>query len=173
MPGLGSWAVANPVDVHLNRFPPEQRAALEQVRRTIRAALPLAEEGLAYRMPTFRIEGIAVVSYDGFTKHNSLFPMSGSVTERMADELTGFEMTKGSIHFPLDTPFPTRLLRRVIGIRIDDINASFPRKSGEMKRFFANGVLREHGRMRGGVKVGKWTTYDRGGRAVKVTDFGR
>ena len=161
------------VDAHLKRFPREQRAALEQVRRAIRAALPLAEEGLAYRMPTFRIDGIAVVSYDGFTKHNSLFPMSGSVTERLADALAGFQMTKGSIHFPLDTPFPARLLRRIIAIRIDDINASFPRASGEMRRFFANGVLRERGRMRNGVKVGTWTSYDRTGRVVKVTDFGR
>lgn len=189
--------MVNPVDTHLKRFPREQRAALEQVRRTIRAALPLAEEGLAYRMPAFRIDGIAVLSYDGFSRHNSLFPMSGSVTERLAAALAGFEMTKGSIHFPLDSPFPAPLLRRIIAIRIDDINASFPKTSGEMRHFYANGVLQSRGRMKGdemhgawewfrkdgsrmrsgsfkaGVQVGEWTTYDRGGRVVKVTDFGR
>lgn len=182
---------------HLRGFPPPQRAALEAVRATIRSVLPQAVEGLAWGMPTFRIDGEAVVCYEGFRRHNSLFPMSGTVVAELGDALAGFDVTKGTIHFPLETPFPARLLRRVIALRVDDINDSFPKKSGEMKHFYANGVLQSRGRMKGGelhgawewfrkdgtlmrsgsfkggIQIGEWTTYDRSGRVVKVTDFGR
>lgn len=185
------------ISEHLRGFPTPQRAALEAVRATIRSALPQAVEGLAYGLPTFRIDGEAVVCYEGFRRHNSLFPMSGTVVAELGDALAGFEVTKGTIHFPLETPFPARLLRRVIALRVGDINDSFPKKSGEYKHFFANGVLESRGRMRSGemhgawewfrtdgsikrsgsfkagVQVGEWTTYDRSGGVVKVTDFGR
>jgi len=49
-------------------------------------------------MPTFRIEGILVVSLMGFTHHNSLFP-GAEVQERLGPLLEGYNTTKGTIHF--------------------------------------------------------------------------
>ena len=187
----------DPVTARLARFPDGQRAALEAVRTGIRRALPQAQECLAWGMPAFRIDGEAVICFDGFRRHNSLFPMSGTVIDELGDALDGYVVTKGTIHFPLETPFPAPLLRRLLAIRIDDINAGFPKRSGEMKHFYANGVLQSRGRMKdgelhgawewfrkdgsimrsgsfkAGAQVGEWTTYDRSGRVAKVTDFGR
>lgn len=198
-PGTASLgAVAKDlIAAHLAGFPTGQRAALARVRETVRTALPQGVECLAWGMPSIRIDGVAVVCYEGFRQHNSLFPMSGSVIEGLGDALSTFEVTKGTIHFPLERAFPSPLLRRVIALRIDDINAGYPKKSGEMKHFYANGVLQSRGRMKGGelhgawewfrkdgslmrsgsfkdgVQIGDWTTYDRNGRLVKVTSFGR
>ena len=187
----------DPITAGLAEFDEPQRKALTRVRETIRAALPQGVEGLSWGMPSIRIDGVAVVCYQGFRRHNSLFPMSGSVIEQLGDALAKFEVTKGTIHFPLDTAFPAPLLRRIIALRVDDINAGYPKKSGEMKHFYGNGVLQSRGRMKGGVlhgswewfrkdgtlmrsgsfkdgaQVGEWTTYDRNGRTVKVTNFGR
>lgn len=170
---------------------------MEAVRATIRGALPQADEGLAWGMPTFRIDGDAVVCFEGFKKHNSLFPMSGSVVERLAKELAGFEVSKGTIQFAADRAFPPPLLRRIVRMRVDDLNASYPKKSGEFKEFYTDGVLKARGRMKGdamhgawewfrkdgtmmrsgsfkaGMQIGEWTTFDRDGRVVKVTDFGK
>ncbi|HTR78783.1 MAG TPA: DUF1801 domain-containing protein [Gemmatimonadaceae bacterium] len=51
------------VDEYLAPLRPEQRAALESLRRIIRAAAPQAEECIAYRMPAFRLNGVMLVSF--------------------------------------------------------------------------------------------------------------
>jgi hypothetical protein len=108
---------------------------------------------------------------DGFSRHNSLFPYSGSVPSTFAGELAGHVQTKGSIHFDHDTAFPAALLRRILKARIEEINDSFPKKSGEYRQFHANGFPKVTGRMRNGERRGTWTTYDRKGAPSRVTAY--
>jgi uncharacterized protein YdhG (YjbR/CyaY superfamily) len=54
-----------------------------------------------------------------FTEHNSYLPHSGGVIPVMADELTGYTFTKGALHFPLDEPLPTPLIRRLLQVRLE------------------------------------------------------
>ena len=61
------------IDEYISDFPPEKRAVLEQIRRTIRAAAPDAEEAISYRMPTFKQNGI-LVHFAAFTNHIGLYP---------------------------------------------------------------------------------------------------
>ena len=89
----------NPIDDHLARFGPEQRRALEAVRSVIRATPPAATEVISYGIPTFKVDGVAVIGFDGFTRHNSLFPYSSQVAVTFEGELAGYVRTKGSIHF--------------------------------------------------------------------------
>ena len=140
-------------------------------------------------------EGVSIVGLDGFTRHNSLFPYSGGITWLLRQELADYQQTKGSIHFPPDEPFPNALLRRILRARIEEINAGYPRRSGEAKAFYDNGHLKSAGRykdghlhgawrwfrrdgslmrtgsFRLGTRIGEWTTYDRAGNAVKVTQM--
>ena len=152
-----------PIDEHLASFAPDQRKALEAVCAVIRAALPAATETISYGMPTFKIDGVAVIGFDGFTRHNSLFPYSRQTQQVFEHELAGFVRTKGSIHFEATTPFPAALLRRILKARITEINASYPRKNGEFKEFYANGQLKARGRMRDGARVGRWVHFTREG----------
>lgn len=162
------------IDDHLDRFDEPQRAALLATVETIRAVLPGAVEVMSYGMPTFKLggeDGPAIVGLDGFTRHNSLFPYSGSVAQEFADELAGYPQTKGSIHFDLAKPFPKGLLRRILTARLAEINAAYPKKSGEYRAFHSNGFLRESGRMRSDRRVGTWTTYDRTGEVRGTTTY--
>lgn len=102
------------VDKHLKSFEIEQRQVLENLREMIAAELPLATEVIKYGIPTFMIEDVAVIGFDGFKKHNSVFPYSGSTNLMLAKELSGYEQTKGSIHFALDKRFPKPLLKKII-----------------------------------------------------------
>ena len=161
-------------DEHLARFDEPQRSALRATADVIRTAVPGAVEVMSYGMPTFKLggeDGPAIVGLDGFTKHNSLFPYSGSVAQEFAAELTDYPQTKGSIHFDLARPFPRALLRRILKARLAEINASYPKKSGEYRSFHGNGRLKESGRMRGDRRVGTWTTYDRNGNEKAVTTY--
>lgn len=141
----------SPIDAHLARFTGDQLVALTATTETIRRALPGAAEVISYGMPTFKVggeSGIAVVGLDGFSRHNSLFPYSGSIPSDFADELAGYEQTKGSIHFAVDRPFPAMLLRRILKARIREINASYPKPNGEFREYTSTGALRRKGRVR-------------------------
>ena len=152
-----------PIDEHLATFASEQRKALAAVCAVIRATLPAATETISYGIPTFTIDGVAVIGFDGFARHNSLFPYSSETQQLFERELAGFVRTKGSIHFEATTPFPATLLKRILRSRIREINASYPRKNGEFKEFYANGQLKAKGRMRDGKNVGRWVHFTREG----------
>lgn len=185
----------SPIDTAVAKFPPPQRAALLAMRDTLVALLPSATQEIAWGMPTFKIEGIGVASFFGFTAHNSLFPYDGEVVSFA--ESKGYEVTKGGIHFDRDRPVPAPLLRQMVRMRIDSINASFPKKSGESKEFYANGQLKASGKIKdgelhgawswfrkdgtimrsgsfaAGTQTGTWTTYDSTGCVHKVTEFAK
>lgn len=109
------------VTAHLKKFDKPQRDALEAVRQTIRELLPEAEEVIKWNMPTFTINGKGVIGFDGFKNHNSIFPYSGSVTSRLKEELAKYEQTKGSIHFDKENAFPKTLLKKIIRVRMSDM----------------------------------------------------
>ncbi len=186
------------IDEHLDRFDDPQRSALAGTIATIRATLPGAVEVIAYAMPTFKVgseSGVAVVGLDGFVRHNSLFPYSGGVLTQFEQQLASYVQTKGSIHFAIDRPFPAPLLTRILKTRIAEINATYPRKSGELKEFYDNGFVKMSGKVRNdqmhgywewfrrdgsimrsgsfkaGAQTGEWTTYGRDGVPVKTTRF--
>lgn len=187
--------VCTVIDLHVAKFPPAQAAALLAVRDAAVRQLPGAEQVLAWGMPALRVDGDAVLGFEGFRKHNSLFPMSGAVVAQLAGDLGGYEVTKGAVHFDLDRPIPASIIRLVSRTRLAEINASYPKKSGETKAFFDNGFVKFQGRMKDGemhgawrwyrkdgtvmrtgsfshgTKVGDWTTYDSTGAIVKVTSL--
>ena len=106
------------ISEHLKKFDKPQRDALQSVRETIAAALPEAEEVIKYGIPTFAIDGKGVIGFDGFKKHNSIFPYSGSMNQRFKEELKDYDQTKASIHFDIDKPFPKGLLKKIIKERL-------------------------------------------------------
>lgn len=161
------------VDRHLAGFPDRQRKALESTRATVHRALPAAEETISYGMPTFTIGGVAVLGFDGFTHHNSLFPYSGRVVSLVRAELPDYPTSKGTIQFPPEAAFPAGLLRTILRQRLAEINDSFPKKSGEMKQFFANGALKVTGRVRDGREQGPWRWYRSDGSLLRCGTFRR
>jgi uncharacterized protein YdhG (YjbR/CyaY superfamily) len=49
-----------------------------------------------------------------------LFP-TASVIEALANELTGFSTSKGTIHFPINKPLPIALIKKLVKTRIAQI----------------------------------------------------
>jgi len=115
-----------PTDVedYLAGLPEDRRSAIDLLRRTIKAAAPEATETIAYAMPAFRSHGDQfLVSYAAYKKHFSLFPASGAVVEVLGEELRPFLAGKGTIRFPAGEPIPTALVRKVVGVRLEEIAA--------------------------------------------------
>jgi uncharacterized protein YdhG (YjbR/CyaY superfamily) len=109
---------AEDIDGYLAAVDEPARATLEEVRRSILAVVPDAEQCISYGMPAFRVEGTVVAGFAAFTKHLSYLPHSGSVLDALADDLAGYEGTKGSLHFPVDQPLPRDLVERLVRTRM-------------------------------------------------------
>lgn len=104
-------------DEYLESLPRDQRAALEKLRRDIRAAAPGAEECISYNVPGFRLEGRLLVSYGAAAKHCSFYPGAHPL-EACGEELTSYSTSKGTVRFPADEPLPARLVRKLVKARI-------------------------------------------------------
>jgi len=100
---------------------PEQRGALEKVRKAIRASAPDAEEGVSYGMAAFRLNGKPIAGLAAFTGHCSYFPMSGAVVAALKDDLKAYETSKGGIRFAAAKPLPVTLVRKLVKARIAEI----------------------------------------------------
>jgi uncharacterized protein YdhG (YjbR/CyaY superfamily) len=105
------------VDEYLAHVPPKFRAALEQLRETIKAAAPDAEEVISYQMPAFRQNGV-LVYYAAFKDHCSFFVGSPRVRSDFSDELKPFEGGKGTFRFTPEQPIPADLVTRIVKARL-------------------------------------------------------
>ena len=111
---------AEEVDDYLRALEEPKRSTLEALRRTILEIVPDAEEVISYRVPAFRLGGRTIAGFAAFKHHLSYLPFSGSVLPRLADELTGYTMTKSALHFPIDRPLPKTLVEKLIELRLRD-----------------------------------------------------
>jgi uncharacterized protein YdhG (YjbR/CyaY superfamily) len=106
------------VDDYLKALSDDKRAALEKLRKAIRAAAPKAEECFSYGLPAFRLDGTLIAGLGAGAKHCAFYPMSGSIVAALKDELEDYETSKGSIRFQAARPLPTTLVRKLVKARI-------------------------------------------------------
>jgi uncharacterized protein YdhG (YjbR/CyaY superfamily) len=106
------------VTEYLRAVPAKPRAALQRLRKTIKAAAPGSVEGISYGMPTFKLQGRMLVSYAAFKNHLSFFPGSTAVRAAEQGKLMGYKTSKGTIQFTVDQPLPATLVKRLIKARI-------------------------------------------------------
>jgi uncharacterized protein YdhG (YjbR/CyaY superfamily) len=109
------------VDDYLAAVPEPQKSTLESLRATLVALLPEAEQGIAYGVPCFKVGGKGVAGFGFYRNHCTYFPMSGSVTAELADDLKQYVTAKGSIQFPTDEPLPDALVARLVEARQREI----------------------------------------------------
>ena len=117
------------------------------------------------------INGVAVIGFDGYKGHNSLFPYSGSFNLRLKKELEKYEQTKSSIHFELTKSIPKPLINKILEERIKQINNSYPKKTGEHLEFYANGVLKAKGKYKAGKLHGDWKWFRKTGAIMRSGTF--
>jgi uncharacterized protein YdhG (YjbR/CyaY superfamily) len=105
------------IDEYLAELDEQKRTTLQALRKTILGIVPNAEDCISYGMPAFRVDGQVVAGFAAFKNHLSYLPHSGSVLGQLSDDLAGYESTTGSLHFPIDRPLPTKLVRKLIAAR--------------------------------------------------------
>ncbi|MGE0479623.1 MAG: iron chaperone [Phycisphaerae bacterium] len=111
------------IDEYLAGVRPEQRAALNRLRKAIRAAAPDADECITYGLPGFRLLGRSLVAFGASERHCAFYPMSGTTIAHHQEKLGSFETSKGTIRFQPGKPIPAGLIRILVKARIDEIHA--------------------------------------------------
>jgi uncharacterized protein YdhG (YjbR/CyaY superfamily) len=112
---------ADEVDEYLRGLDEPKRSTLQALRRTILEIVPDADQVISYRVPAFRVRGKTVAGFAAFKDHLSYLPFSGSVLAQLADELKGYTMTKSALHFPVDRPLPTTVVKKLIAVRLAEV----------------------------------------------------
>lgn len=110
-------STARTIDQYIAEFPAETQEALQEVRALIRASAPDATETISYAIPTFDLHGRHLVHFAGYTRHIGLYPAPSGL-EEFKEDLRPFKTGKGSVQFPLDSPLPIDLIRRIVEFRV-------------------------------------------------------
>ena len=105
------------IDDYLASLSHDQGAALEKLRKIIRAAAPDAEECISYGLPAFRLNGM-LVAFGATANHCAFYPMNSSTVKAHQEELKDYDTSKGTIRFQPDKPLPATLVRKLVKARI-------------------------------------------------------
>ena len=93
------------VDEYIATFPEVTQAVLQRVRRTIRKAVPDADEVISYQIPAYKLRGERVIYFAGFKEHCSLYPATATLVKAFKDEIAPYKVSKGTIRFHSPSPF--------------------------------------------------------------------
>jgi len=110
------------IDDYLARVSATQRAALEKLRRDIKAAASAAEECISYDIPGYRLGSRLLVSFGAAKNHCAFYPGAQPIRAH-ENELVGYDLGKGTIRFPADKPLPARLVKKLVKTRIAEYSA--------------------------------------------------
>lgn len=106
------------IDEYIAGFAPDIQSILQQIRATIRAAAPDAQETISYQMPTFTLYG-NLVHFAAFKHHIGFYP-TPSGTAHFEAALARYKSGKGSVQFPLDEPIPYDLITEIVKFRVEE-----------------------------------------------------
>ena len=106
------------VEEYILSFPKEVTEKLESLRTLIKTVALEAEEGFAYKMPSYKVNGKPLVYFAGYKKHIGFYA-TPSGHEAFEKELSVYKQGKGSVQFPLDKPLPMDLIKRIVEFRLE------------------------------------------------------
>ena len=104
------------IDEYIATFSKEVQTILQELRATIKAAEPDAEEKISYQIPTFALKG-NLVHFAAWKTHVGFYPGANGV-KTFAQELAKYETAKGSVRFQMTDPLPHELISNIVKFRV-------------------------------------------------------
>ena len=96
------------IDAYIVAQPESVQPFLNQVRDTIHAVLPDAQEHISWSMPTYWNKH-NIIHFAAFKKHIGLYPGPKAI-ENFAGRLTEYKTSKGAVQLPYSKPLPLDLI---------------------------------------------------------------
>jgi uncharacterized protein YdhG (YjbR/CyaY superfamily) len=106
------------INEYIAEFPEDVQKKLQEMRATIKAAAPAAQEKISYQMPTFYLHG-NLVHFAAHTSHIGFYPAPSGI-EAFKQELAPYKSSKGAIQFPINEPLPLDLVKKIVKFRVEE-----------------------------------------------------
>jgi uncharacterized protein YdhG (YjbR/CyaY superfamily) len=106
------------VEAWFDHLPPDQREELLALRARIRELVPEATEKIAYRVPTFVLDG-PLVALNASKSGLSLITMRPGLLTAMRGALGGVSWSGSTLRFHPGKPLPDDVVRVVVEARVD------------------------------------------------------
>ncbi len=106
------------IDEYVAAFPENVQVILEEIRQAIRESAPDAKEAISYQIPTFKLKG-NLVHFAAFKNHIGFYPAPSAINA-FKKELTSYEVSKGTVKFPIDEPIPLELIKKMVEYRVKE-----------------------------------------------------
>ena len=104
------------IDEYIASFPEDIQKIMNQLRETIKAAAPDAEEKISYNMPTFTLNGKYLVYFAGWKNHIAFYGAPKGIPE-INEDLSAYESGQGTLQFPYKEPMPLDLITKIVIFR--------------------------------------------------------
>lgn len=108
------------IDEYILAFSETIQEKLQQIRKIIKKNAPDAEETISYTIPTFKLNGKALVHFAGFKNHIGFYALPTG-HEAFKKEFSVYKTGKGSVQFPLEEELPSDLIAKVVKFRIEEL----------------------------------------------------
>lgn len=119
------------VDEYISGFPIEIKKRMQELRKTIKAAAPKADEVISYQMPGYKYFGM-LVYFAAYKNHIGFYPGAGGVLE-FYKELSSYKSAKGSVQFPHDRLIPLGVISKIVKFRVKQNEEKASLKKIKMK----------------------------------------
>lgn len=101
------------VDEYIKGAPKEVQEKLKELCAAIKTAAPEAVEKISYGMPFYSYKG-RLVYFAYAKKYIGIYAIFEPVRAKYRAELKGYEMSKGTIRFPLHEKLPIALIKKLV-----------------------------------------------------------
>ena len=89
---------------------------------------------ISYQIPAYKLHGRPVLFFAAWKEHYSLYPSNARLVAAFKDQLSKYELSKGTIRFPLSEPVPVKLIERIAKFRAKEIVEAHKAKGAVRKR---------------------------------------
>lgn len=107
------------IDEYVQTFPTEVQAILEEIRRTVGAVVPDADEVISYGMPTLRLGTRKIVHFGAYKHHIGFYPAPSGPAD-FERQIAPYRAGRSSIRFPTKDPIPHELVRRIVELLLGE-----------------------------------------------------
>jgi uncharacterized protein YdhG (YjbR/CyaY superfamily) len=107
------------IDGYIASFPKNVQDILEELRRIIKESTPESVETISYGIPTFDLNGKHLVHFAAYRSHIGFYPTSSGITH-FKKELSRYELSRGTVRFPINEPIPFELVRKIVKYRVKE-----------------------------------------------------
>ena len=87
------------VDAYIETAPAERQELLTRLRDECRTRLEGYEEGMEFRMPSYRRDGVIEIAFANQSRYISFYVMKPGVLEAHSDRLAGLSVGKSCVRF--------------------------------------------------------------------------